>query len=201
MRTLAVCLLLALPASVAASERPHTTTIKKHTPRSKPTCQTGCRIHRERVAVRRLRRKVVRRAQTAFLPHPRRAHLSWRRAQVHRELAYWRRKDRRTRTLASVPLSVRIPRWQEWQCIARHESFGIWSMSPTTEPPSGGAYWGGLQMDVEFQHTYGEDMIRLHHGGLANTWTAAEQITVANRAWQTRGYQPWPNTSRMCGLR
>jgi hypothetical protein len=74
-------------------------------------------------------------------------------------------------------------------------------MSPTTEPPSGGAYWGGLQMDVEFQHTYGEDMIRLHHGGLANTWTAAEQITVANRAWQTRGYQPWPNTSRMCGLR
>ena len=159
MRTLAVCLLLALPASVAASERPHTTTIKKHTPRPQATCQTGCRIHRERVAVRRLRRKVVRRAQAAYLPHPRRAHLSWRRSQAHRELAYWRRKDRRTRTLASVPLSVRIPRWQEWQCIARHESFGIWSMSPTTEPPSGGAYWGGLQMDIEFQHTYGEDMI------------------------------------------
>jgi hypothetical protein len=201
MRTLAVCLLLALPASVAASERPHTTTVKKHTPRPQPTCQTGCRIHRERVAVRRLRRKVVRRAQAAYLPHPRRAHLSWRRSQVHRELAYWRRKDRRTRTLASVPRSVRVPRWHEWQCIAHFESMSIWSMSPTSEPASGGSYWGGLQMDVEFQHTYGEDMIRLHHGGLANTWTAAEQITVANRAWQTRGYQPWPNTSRMCGLR
>jgi hypothetical protein len=73
-------------------------------------------------------------------------------------------------------------------------------MSPTSEPSSGGAYWGGLQMDIGFQHTYGEDMIRRHHGGLADTWTPIEQITVANRAYRTRGYYPWPNTARSCGL-
>ena len=28
-----------------------------------------------------------------------------------------------------------------------------------------------------------------------------DAIIVANRAWKTRGYQPWPTTSRMCGLR
>jgi hypothetical protein len=202
MRTLAVCLLLALPASVAASERPHTPShTTKRTKRTKPVCQLGCRIHRERVAVRWLRHKVVRRSLTAFLPHPRPAHLSWKHVQVRHELAWWKRTDQLTRKMARVPLARRIPRWGEWQCIAHFESNRVWSMSPTSEPSSGGAYWGGLQMDVGFQRTYGADMIARHHGGLANTWTAPEQIIVANRAWQTRGYQPWPNTSRMCGLR
>jgi hypothetical protein len=201
MRTLAVCLLLAWPASVAASERPHTPThTMKRATRSKPVCQIGCRIHKQRVAVKFLRRKIVRRSLVAYLPHPRKAHLSWKRTQVRRELSWWVRTDRLTRKLARVPLSRRIPRWSQWQCIAHYESMKIWSMSPTSEPSSGGAYWGGLQMDVSFQHTYGEDMIRRHHGGLANTWSEPEQITVANRAWQTRGYQPWPNTARSCGL-
>jgi hypothetical protein len=205
MRTLAVCLLLALPASVAASDRPHRTphTPKDSTnqaPRSKAVCQIGCRIHRQRVAVRHLRRKIVRRSLVAFLPHPRPAHLSWKRSQVRRELRYWTRTDRRTRALASVPLARRIPRWREWHCIARYESNTTWSMSPSSEPSSGGAYWGGLQMDISFQETYGADMIARHHGGLADTWTEPEQITVANRAWETRGFQPWPNTARACGL-
>jgi hypothetical protein len=202
MRTLAVCLLLAWPASVAASERPHTST--DPTPgreiRSTVSCPLGCKIHRERLAVRYLRRKVLRRSLQAYLPHPRDARLSWRHAQVRHELAWWKRTDRTTRRLARIPLSRRIPRWSEWQCIARFESLRHWDMSPSTEPSSGGAYWGGLQMDVEFQETYGSDMIRRHHGGLANTWTAPEQITVANRAWKTRGYNPWPNTARSCGL-
>ena len=150
--------------------------------------------------MRHLRHRIVKRALAAFLPHPRKAHLSWKRSQVHRELRYWTHKDHRTRVLASVPLAQRIPRWDEWQCIARYESTQIWSMSPTSEPSSGGAYWGGLQMDVGFQNTYGADMIARHHGGLANTWTEAEQIVVANRAWQTRGWYPWPNTARACGL-
>ena len=106
-----------------------------------------------------------------------------------------------TKKLARVPLSSRIPRWSQWQCIAHFESNQIWSMSPNSEPSSVGALLGRpCSMDVGFQHTYGADMIARYHGGLANTWTAPEQIIVANRAWQTRGYQPWPNTSRMCGL-
>jgi hypothetical protein len=204
MRTLAVCLLLALPVSVAAAQRSHTHTqphprphLKKPVTRAQIACPLGCRIHRERVAVRYLRSKVLRRSLQAYLPNPRPAHLTWRHAQVRHELAWWKRIDRLTRMRARIPLSRRIPRWNEWQCIARFESTKRWNMAP---PSSGGAYWGGLQMNIEFQRTYGADMIRRHHGGLANTWTAPEQITVANRAWKTRGYWPWPNTARACGL-
>jgi hypothetical protein len=56
-------------------------------------------------------------------------------------------------------------------------------------------------MDRPFMQTYGHDMIARHHGGLADTWSPVEQILVAERAYKTRGYEPWPNTSRMCGLR
>jgi Transglycosylase-like domain len=203
MRTLVVCLALTLPTFTAASAGSHST--KTPRPRAAaPTaagCQTGCHIHRERVAVRALRRRVLRRSLQAYLPRPRSARLSWRAAQVRHELEFWARKDRRTRSLARIPLSRRIPRWSEWHCIARYESTTDWRMSPTSRPASGGSYWGGLQMDIGFMRTYGLDMIRRHHGGLADTWTPAEQIIVANRAWQTRGYQPWPNTSRDCGLR
>jgi hypothetical protein len=202
MRTLAVWFALALPTSVAASTQPH---LVHHSPKPAPArhtlCKLGCHIHKDRVAVRHLRRRVVKRSLQALLPHPRAARLSWKREQVHRELSWWARADRRSRRLAAVPLSVRIPRWREWHCIARYESTNYWAMSPTTDPPSGGAYWGGLQMDMGFMHTYGADMIQRHRGGLADTWTPAEQITVANRAWQTRGFAPWPNTSRACGLR
>ena len=54
----------------------------------------------------------------------------------------------------------------------------------------GRPYWGGLQMDRGFMRAYGSDMIRRHHGGLADTWTPAEQILVAERAYATRGFAP-----------
>lgn len=80
----------------------------------------------------------------------------------------------------------------DWTCL--HQREGSWT-------DAGDPYWGGLQMDRGFMRTYGSDMIRRHHGGLANTWTPREQIIVAERARASgRGYQPWPNTSRACGL-
>jgi hypothetical protein len=78
-----------------------------------------------------------------------------------------------------------------WVCIHQHE--GAWN-------DTGDPYWGGLQMDKGFMATYGSDMIRRHGGGLADTWTPAEQMVVAQRAYRTRGYHPWPNTARACGL-
>ncbi|MEO9175206.1 MAG: hypothetical protein ABI317_06790, partial [Gaiellales bacterium] len=60
------------------------------------TCRTGCHIHRERVLVRGLRRRVLRRSLEAYLPRPRSARLSWHAMQVRRELAFWARKDART---------------------------------------------------------------------------------------------------------
>ncbi len=78
-----------------------------------------------------------------------------------------------------------------WTCIHRHE--GAWPSN------TGNGYYGGLQMDRSFMATYGRDMLR-KYGGYAHLWSPRDQIVVAQRAWVTRGYYPWPNTARMCGL-
>lgn len=78
-----------------------------------------------------------------------------------------------------------------WICIHKRE--GAWN-------DTGDPYWGGLQMNVGFMLAYGRDMIARHGGGLADTWTPREQMVVAQRAWKTRGYNPWPQTARACGV-
>jgi hypothetical protein len=94
----------------------------------------------------------------------------------HREHAAWRR--------ANHP-----PDFAGWLCIHRYE--GSW-----TDP--GSPYWGGLQMDLSFQATYGGWL--LQHKGTADHWSPLEQIWAAVRAARTRGFSPWPNTASYCGL-
>jgi hypothetical protein len=84
-----------------------------------------------------------------------------------------------------------LPTFHAFVCIHGHEA--RWD-------DAGDPYWGGLQMDRTFMNTYGRDMEQRHHGGLANTWTPAEQIIVADRAHRTRGFGPWPNTRIPCGV-
>jgi len=76
-----------------------------------------------------------------------------------------------------------------WMCIHRYE--GSWV-------DSGGPYWGGLQMDLSFQQTYGGWLLR--HKGTADHWSPLEQIWAAVRASHSRGFSPWPNTARDCGV-
>lgn len=80
----------------------------------------------------------------------------------------------------------------EFLCIAGHESGRRWDIA------TGNGYYGGLQMDRSFQKTYGPELY--FRKGTANHWTADEQIAVASRAVPSRGFTPWPNTGRMCGL-
>jgi hypothetical protein len=106
----------------------------------------------------------------------------------------------------------------DWKCIHRYErdrrypagSAKAWATH------TGNGYYGGLQMDIEFQRTHGLDLLRAK--GTADRWTDREQMMVAERArrglrtsldengkvyiWQDkpRGYNPWPNTARSCGL-
>jgi hypothetical protein len=97
----------------------------------------------------------------------------------------WHRRALRARRNAVTP-----PHRSGWLCIHRHE--GAWD---DPAPP----YYGGLQMDIGFQRTYGPDLLR--RKGTANHWTPLEQMWVAERAHRTgRGYYPWPNTARSCGL-
>jgi hypothetical protein len=53
-------------------------------------------------------------------------------------------------------------------------------------------------MDLSFQERYGGWLLR--HKGTADHWSPLEQIWVAVRAARVRGFSPWPNTARYCGL-
>ena len=81
------------------------------------------------------------------------------------------------------------PKLRDWLCIHRYE--GSWV-------DGGGPYWGGLQMDLSFQQTYGSWLLR--HKGTADHWSPLEQIWAAVRASHSRGFSPWPSTARDCGL-
>ena len=76
------------------------------------------------------------------------------------------------------------------QCVKSKE--GAWTSN------TGNGYYGGFQADKDFQRAYGKEF---YYGiGLAHTWKPWQQIVMAWRGWKQRGWQPWPNTSLMCGL-
>jgi resuscitation-promoting factor RpfA len=85
-----------------------------------------------------------------------------------------------------------VPYYDAFMCIAEHESGGRWDVA------TGNGYYGGLQMDIGFQRTYAPGLYRTK--GTADHWTTEEQIRAAGRAVASRGFTPWPNTARMCGL-
>ena len=86
-----------------------------------------------------------------------------------------------------------IPAWlgESFLCIHRYE--GAWTSN------TGNGYYGGLQMDLSFQATYGAEFLR--RWGTADNWPVWAQLKTASRAYQSgRGFWPWPNTARACGL-
>ena len=97
----------------------------------------------------------------------------------------WRQRALRARRQAANP-----PHRRDWLCIHRYE--GRWN---DPNPP----YFGGLQMDLTFQRQYGAWLLR--RKGTADNWTPLEQMWLAERAYRSgRGFTPWPNTARFCGL-
>lgn len=90
--------------------------------------------------------------------------------------------------------------WPDWweqgaMCIHRYE--GSW-----TDPNS--PYWGGMQMDLGFQRTYGPEFYKAK--GTADHWTIHEQLLASWRAYSgyagygPRGWGPWPLTRTYCGI-
>jgi len=119
-------------------------------------------------------------------PASRRAERSLSLAYQRWVLTYWKQQARKARRKAMNP-----PRKAAWLCIQRHE--GAWNAN------TGNGYYGGLQMDLTFQRTYGPELLR--RKGTADRWKPIEQIWVAERAYRSgRGFYPWPNTARYCGL-
>jgi hypothetical protein len=100
-------------------------------------------------------------------------------------LHQWRRRALRAKRRAHNP-----PHEWAWRCIQRYE--GPWR--DKWDP-----YWGGLQMDRSFMQHYAPRY--LLRRGWAHRWTPVEQMWVAERALRAgRGFYPWPNTARICGL-
>jgi hypothetical protein len=102
----------------------------------------------------------------------------------------WLRRARHAEQLALNP-----PHREGWLCIHRYERHPGQGWATRT----GNGYYGGLQMDISFQRAYGAELLRTK--GTADRWTPYEQMWVAERAYRSgRGYYPWPNTARTCGL-
>jgi hypothetical protein len=108
---------------------------------------------------------------------------------------HWLRLDKQyVRKLLAIIAAPRVIR-ESWLvnaflCIHRYE--GSWT---DPNPP----YYGGLQMDYSFMQAYGGWALR--RWGTADHWPPSVQISVAITAYHNgRGFYPWPNTARACGL-
>jgi hypothetical protein len=107
----------------------------------------------------------------------------------HRRVAQLQRRLTATRHVLPAGGLVR-----DFLCIYGGENGG-WGWSANT----GNGYYGGLQMDMDFQRTWGLEFFK--EWGTADRWPPEVQIAVGIRAYLHRGWSPWPNTSRSCGLR
>jgi hypothetical protein len=118
-------------------------------------------------------------------------HGTGRAARSNRRAARWARRELAHVRVLIAARSLYVPATIRNAFLCIHAGEGSW-----TDP--GAPYYGGLQMDIEFQRAYGAALLAVK--GTADHWTPDEQIHVAYRAYRTRGFYPWPNTARQCGL-
>lgn len=105
-------------------------------------------------------------------------------ARIH--LEKWQARQRRL-----AVAQERRQLYEKWRCIHEHE--GAWNSN------TGNGYYGGLQMDYSFMRSHGPQF--LARWGTADRWPVWAQIAAAEDAYYSgRGFGPWPNTRRMCGI-
>jgi hypothetical protein len=85
-----------------------------------------------------------------------------------------------------------IAAWLNDAFLCIHHFEGAWTSN------TGNGYYGGLQMDRRFMVTYGRDFVG--RWGTADNWPVWAQLETAARSYPVRGFTPWPNTARACGL-
>ncbi len=143
-----------------------------------------------RVPVQRLYR-----SHSAGFWHLRNVQANVRLARAHNTIrvrtARLRRAERASRRLARDYRDDFGIAGSPFLCVHRGE--GSWTAA------TGNGYYGGLQLDLDFQRTYGGPFLRAW--GTADHWPPYVQIAVAEAARLSgRGYHPWPRTARACGL-
>jgi Transglycosylase-like domain len=143
----------------------------------------------------RFSRKLALRLRRIYPGKVTRAFASARAASDRATLRLWQERSAAA-ALAVALHSARQPAMPDWlegdfTCIHRYE--GAWTSN------TGNGYYGGLQMDLEFQRLYGSEF--LTRFGTAERWPAWAQLQAAARAYGSgRGFWPWPNSARACGL-
>ncbi|MGH3004073.1 MAG: hypothetical protein ACRDM1_15650 [Gaiellaceae bacterium] len=152
-------------------------------------------LRASRYASLRYSRRLALRLRRIYPGNVTRAFADARRKTDRATLRLW--QDRGARAVLAVALHAkRRPRVQPWladalRCIHGYE--GDWTAN------TGNGYYGGLQMDGSFMDQYGSDFER--RWGTADNWPAWAQIEASARAYRSgRGFWPWPNTARACGL-
>jgi hypothetical protein len=117
---------------------------------------------------------------------------------LKRKLAATRKARRRDqhRYRRALQATIHSPlsgeHWLERAFSCIHSGEGRWS---DPNPP----YWGGLQMDRNFMQAYMPWAYR--YFGTADRWPVSVQIAAGIHAVTSgRGFYPWPNTARVCGL-
>ena len=146
-----------------------------------------------RGSIKELHRATLVLVEEKFLPAERQPRLTWRVPQLEKEQRFWMARHKTAQHKSRQVYNS--PRRASWLCIHAHE--GAWN---DPNPP----YWGGLQMDMPFQRVYGPEYLR--RWGTADNWPPDRQMHAADRAhdgfggFGGRGFTPWPNTARMCGL-
>jgi hypothetical protein len=159
-------------------------------PNPEPTTSTAAVKPKPRADWRKIQRRIsYYRRETWYWQRTMGRRLTWELRKSPRDpkakVAAWRRVARTMRRVAQNP-----PHKAGWLCIQRFE--GSWT-------DGGGPFYGGLQMDLGFQRTYG--LALLQRKGTADRWTPLEQMWVAERAHRAgRGFYPWPSTAHVCGL-
>lgn len=110
-------------------------------------------------------------------------------ARRDRYLSYWTRLDRHAHKVLHAYLAT--PPWlsHPWvdAALCVHHYEGAWNAN------TGNGYYGGMQFDLSTWAANGGT-------GRPDLNPPAEQLRVAYRTWQARGWTPWPNTAAMCGL-
>ncbi len=120
---------------------------------------------------------------------------SARAARPQGTLWLWLRRDAQALLAVARHLAARpaLPPALRAAFLCIHGFEGAWDAN------TGNGYYGGLQMDLGFQQSYGADFER--RWGTADRWPPWAQLEVAARAYRAgRGFWPWPSTARFCGL-
>lgn len=108
-------------------------------------------------------------------------------------VSYAKRRHARAQSRPSACYSKTLMAWyysSGAKCVHEHE--GAWTSN------TGNGYYGGFQADMSFQTSYNPGAYATW--GTANNWPPIEQIEMAYNGWKARGWSPWPNTARACGL-